>query len=122
MGCSAFHIQQIIFNQKLCYFQDEVRRLRIPAYEELSIENIWDTACTIKNFLKYIPKSWDQPRKVERKYFWEIICTLASDWVVELIQECERLRDSGKILRAGQFKTTYTMNSFWAKKFLEGEY
>ena len=102
-GCSAFHIQQIIFNQKLCYFQDEIRRLKIPPYEELSIENIWDTACTIKNFLKYIPKAWDQPRKCERKYFWEIICTLASDWVVELIQECDRLRGSGKILRAGQF-------------------
>jgi hypothetical protein len=53
----------------------------VPLLEELSVANTWDQAKTIKNFLSYIPEEWDTPKKVEREFYWQILATLANEWV-----------------------------------------
>jgi hypothetical protein len=54
-------------------------------WEELSVDNTWDVVCTIKNFFAYIPDEWNQPKKVERSFYWGILGTLANEYVLRLI-------------------------------------
>ena len=73
--------------------------MKVPAWPELSIERIFPLALLIKDFIDYIPDDWEYVRKVSRKYFFEIICTLARQWIAALIQDIRQKKYQAKVDR-----------------------
>ena len=65
--------------------KSEIKHYDVPKRAELSIDNNWAAACQIKDFIRYIPDSWVQAKKMERKFFWDICSTLAYEWVEALV-------------------------------------
>ena len=80
------------------FHQEQIVRLKIPYWPELSIEKIWVKALLVKDFLKYMPNDWTTSKKVQREFFYTILCTLAKDFVIKLIQECQEQRYENKMM------------------------
>ena len=97
--CTLSFLQAVFRGSKRVFMADKVIHLEIPQWNELSIANIWAKAILIKGFLDHMPDDWNTSRKVSRKYFYCILCTLAKDWVMQLIQECREKREENAQLR-----------------------
>lgn len=62
------------------------------------MEKLWPEAIKVPGFLDYIPDEWTGTR-VDRCYFWGILCTLATDYVTKLVEDCQDQRNENKRLR-----------------------
>ena len=45
-------------------------------------------AVDVPGFRDYIPEEWFDNVRVDREFFWDILCTLAYDFVDALIEDC----------------------------------
>jgi hypothetical protein len=81
----------------------------IPFLPELSIDNNWEMACQIKHFRMYIPDEWTTAKKCERRFFWNILSTLAHDWVVELVKQSHKLRIEARQNKQNQVRMNYVV-------------
>ena len=70
--------------------------LTVPAWPEFGIERTIAHACSVRHFVKHIPTEWDTARKVERDFYWGILCTLATDWVQKMMDDCRKQRDDAR--------------------------
>ena len=85
-------MQQILSNEKSFFWQRHVKHLRIPLWPELSVQRIWEQAVRLGNFRAYMPDEWNGNSKTERTFFWDILTTLAPEYVEELVKDCRRQR------------------------------
>ena len=92
------HIQKILCQQKKVLPLGKVVRLWVPHWPELAVEKIWPEAIKIPQFLDYCPDEWTGTR-VDRCYFWGILCTLATEYVTQLVDDCQAQRNENKRLR-----------------------
>ena len=121
-NCTLVFVQLIVNNKKKAFFKWQRKSRPVPFWEELSIDNMWDHARTIKDFLDYMPDEWNCPKKVERAYFWDVLTTLAYDWVDAVIKECEDLRAAAAARKKVVVKKTVAITHEWGKLFLQGSF
>ena len=79
-------MQQILSNQKRFLWQRQVKHLKVPLWPELSVQRIWQQAQHLENFGAHMPDEWNGNSKTERTFFWDVLCSLAPEYVEELIQ------------------------------------
>ena len=108
--------------QKLVFFVRDRKSILVPFWEELSVDKTWDNACTIKDFSKYMPDEWNCAKKVERKFFWDVLSTLSYEYVDQLIEECRELRNSARDKKMIKVKNTINITHDWATLFLAGSF
>ena len=96
-NCPLVFIQKIVNGKKLVIFKKNRKSYTVPYWEELSVDKQWDAACTVKDFLRHMPDEWDTAKKVERAFFWDVLSTLAYDYVDALVTECDYLREQAKL-------------------------
>ena len=95
--CSLAFLQAILANRKQFYQKNNIRNLRVPLWNELSLDNQWPQAIQLPGFVDHMPDDWigdgKGPRKRrERQYFWAILVTQAPQYVEELIKDCRQQR------------------------------
>ena len=91
-------MQSILRNEKRFFWKAQVRHLRVPLWQELSLSRIWPQAALLPDFLGYMPKEYSSTsKKTDRNFFWAVLITLANDFVEQLIIDCREQR-----LRAAQ--------------------
>ena len=67
----------ILEKKKLHLKQNEVIRLEIPAYQEISVKNLYDDAIRDPVLSKYLSSKEQLSNKLpEREFFFGILCTL----------------------------------------------
>jgi len=70
-------LRDILAEKKLHLKQNEVIRLEIPAYQEISVKNLYDDAMRDPVLSKYLPSKEQLSNKLpEREFFFGILCTL----------------------------------------------
>lgn len=70
-------MRDILSEKKLHLKQNEVIRLEIPAYQELSVKNLYDDAMKDAELSKYLPSKEQLSNKLpEREFFFGVMCTL----------------------------------------------
>ena len=67
-----------------------MRHLRIPIWPELAVSRIWPQAILLQNFRAHMPDDWTGNNKTERTFFWDVLVTLAPEYVEELVLDCRR--------------------------------
>ena len=92
--CSLLFMQQITRGEKLTIKLHQKPGLTIPAWQELSIRNVWPHACRIVTFRLYMPDEWTATKKTERKFFFNILTFLAPNFVQDLVREARRMRQN----------------------------
>ena len=64
----------------------QVKFIKVPIVPELSIATVWNDAIRIPGVLDHFPDEWEGARRVDRQYFWGVLCTLHIEYVQELIK------------------------------------
>ena len=76
-GTRLGFMRDILSENKLHLKQNEVIRLEIPAYEEISVKNLYPDAMADPVLSKYLPSKEQVSNKLpERDFFFGVLCTL----------------------------------------------
>ena len=98
-NCTLKFLQDILYGYKRHFKRTATKQLRIPMWNELSIDKMWELAVRIRDFLNFMPEDWTTSRKVERTFFWIILVTLAPEYVEQLINNCRAIRHENQVIR-----------------------
>ena len=86
-------IRDILADKKLHLKQNEVIRLEIPNYQELSVKNLYDDAMRDPVLSKYLPNKDQLSNKLpEREFFFGVMCTLRKQYMTDIIAEAQAKR------------------------------
>ena len=95
-GTKLSFMRDVLADKKLHLKQNEVIRLDIPAYQELSVKNLYEDAMKDPVLTKYLPTKEQLSNKLpEREFFFGILCTLRKQYMTDIIYDA-----SGKRFKA----------------------
>ena len=76
-GTKLSFMRDILSEQKLHLKQNEVNHMEVPAYQEISVKNLYDDAMRDLVLSKYLPTKEQLSNKLpEREFFFGVLCTL----------------------------------------------
>ena len=76
-GTKLSFMRDILSEKKLHLKQNEVIRLEIPAYQEISVKNLYDDAMKDPVLYKYLPTQEQLSNKLpEKEFFFGVLCSL----------------------------------------------
>ena len=92
-GTKLSFMRDVLADKKLHLKQNEVIRLDIPAYQELSVKNLYEDALKDPVLTKYLPTKEQLSNKLpEREFFFGILCTLRKQYIKDIIQGASKKR------------------------------
>ena len=81
-------LRDILADKKLHLKQNEVIRLEIPNYQELSVKNLYEDAMKDAELAKYLPNKDQLSNKLpEREFFFGVLCTMRKQYMHDVISE-----------------------------------
>ena len=66
--------------------------MQVPRYDELSVKKFWPLMQPDVKFMQYMPDPAKDGRLPEREYFWNVLHTVHSEYVMRLIQHANEPR------------------------------
>ena len=90
-------LKEIFINEKKLLRLNEVKRICVPLYDELSVIKLWPMLQRDIEFMKFFPEKMAKGRVPDREYFFNILNTLHSDYVSQLVKHAQQQRNSGAI-------------------------
>ena len=92
-GTKLSFLRDILSEKKLNLKQNEVIRLEIPAYQELSVKNLYEDAMKDAVLSKYLPTKEQLSGKLpEREFFFGVLCTLRKQYMQDIISDASKKR------------------------------
>jgi hypothetical protein len=92
-GTKLSFMRDVLADKKLHLKQNEVIRLDIPGYQELSVKNLYEDAMKDLVLTKYLPTKEQLSNKLpEREFFFGILCTLRKQYMKDIIQAASSKR------------------------------
>ena len=78
-------IKLVLVEKKQLLSLSEVKHVHIPKYEELSVKKLWPLMWPVENFMVYMPDPTPDGRLPDRQYFWNVLNTVNSGYVSQLV-------------------------------------
>ena len=78
-------IKLVLVEKKKLLSLSEVKHVHIPKYEELSVKKLWPLMWQVEDFMVYMPDPSPEGRLPDRKYFWNVLNTVNSAYVSQLV-------------------------------------
>lgn len=92
-GTKLSFMRDILSDKKLHLKQNEIFHLEVPAYQEISVKNLYDDAMADDLLSKYLPsKEQLSGRLPERDFFFGILCTLRNQYMKDIIADAHKKR------------------------------
>jgi len=92
-GTKLSFMRDILSETKLHLKQNEVIRLEIPQYQEISVKNLYDDAMRDPALAKYLPSKEQLSNKLpERDFFFGVLCTLKMQYMQDIIADANSNR------------------------------
>lgn len=92
-GTKLSFLRDILSEKKLHLKQNEVIRLEVPAYQEISVKNLYDDAMRDPVLSKYLPSKEQLSNKLpERDFFFGVMCTLKKQYMQDIIADAQSKR------------------------------
>ena len=95
-------LQEILGRDKWCLTSEQVVRFHFPALPETSIANLWHIIVGDPALRKYLPDHWDKPKKADRGFCVDLLCTFYPDYMKDLVADARRQREAQKEARIAQ--------------------
>jgi hypothetical protein len=73
----------------------KLRAINVPKFDELSVKNIFPMKAKDEKFMKYMPDRCPKGRLPDRRYFFNVLNTLYPESTQTIIENANRLRNSG---------------------------
>ena len=74
----------------------DIVKINIPAYEELSVKNLWSKFKDSSPLCDYIPEYSNPDDYLDRDFFYSVICSVYPHYISKITQDALRLRHSEK--------------------------
>ena len=68
-------LKEVLAEDKALLRLEQVSRINVPLYDELSVGNIWPMLKNDEKFMLYFPTKMAKGRVPEREYFFNILNT-----------------------------------------------
>ena len=92
-GTKLSFMRDVFADKKLHLKQNEVIRLDIPGYQELSVKNLYEDAMKDPVLTKYLPTKEQLSNKLpECEFFFGILCTLRKQYMKDIIHAASSKR------------------------------
>jgi hypothetical protein len=86
-------MRDILKDAKMALKQNEVVRMKIPNYQEISVKSLYPDALKDPDLAKYLPSQEQLSGKLpERDFFFGILCTLRRQYMSDIIEEAHKQR------------------------------
>ena len=110
-------IQAVLNNKKKVFLNQQVRRLHVPKWDEISIARILPMARMVPTFDEYFPDEWlSKPDKINRFFFWDVLASLDPDFVHSLLNDLQTQRNELEEQRRLQRQPTLVgVEDNWAR-------
>ena len=92
-GTKLSYLRDVLSDKKLHLKQNEVIRMKIPAYQELSVKNLYKDSMKDEVLSKYLPSTEQlSGRLPEKDFFYGVICTLRKQYMRDIIEAANKKR------------------------------
>jgi hypothetical protein len=92
-GTKVSFMRDILSEAKLYLRQNEVNRMEVPCYQEISVKNLYEDAMKDELLARYLPtKEQLSGRLPEREFFFGLLCTLRNQYMKDIIAEAQKVR------------------------------
>ena len=87
-------LRQVLTEEKELLPLSAVKLVTVPNYDELSVKNMWPHMRKIDEFMKFFPDNIPKGRLPAREYFFNIMNTINTEYVQQLIRHATEQRHS----------------------------
>ena len=92
-GTKIGFMRDILSEAKSFLRQNEINRMEVPCYQEISVKNLYEEAIKYQILAKYLPsKEQLSGRLPEREFFFGLLCTLRNQYMKDIIAEAQKVR------------------------------
>ena len=92
-GTKVSFMRDILSEVKLYLRQNEVNRMEVPCYQEISVKNLYEDAMKDELLARYLPtKEQLSGRLPEREFFFGLLCTLRNQYMKDIIADAQKVR------------------------------
>lgn len=74
-------LKEVLTNKKALLQLDEVKRVAVPLYDELSVIKLWPMMQSDQQFMRYFPSKLPKGRVPDRDYFFNVVNTFQTDYL-----------------------------------------
>ena len=74
-------LRQILMEEKELLPMNAVKSVNVPSYDELSVRNLWPSCQQSPELMRYFPDKLPTGRLPDKKYFFDVMNTLNSEYV-----------------------------------------
>ena len=114
-------LRDILADKKLHLKQNEVIRLEVPNYQELSVKNLYEDAMRDAVLAKYLPNRDQLSGKLpECEFFFGVLCTLRKQYMADIIAEAQAKRY--KIQDGDQPQDAIVVTEAWLQELQKHPY
>ena len=87
-------LKEVLAEDKALLRLDQVSRVNVPLYDELSVANIWPMMKIDEKFMMYFPTKMAKNRVPDREYMFNILNTFQQTYLQALIKYANDQRNS----------------------------
>ena len=73
-------LKEVLTEEKCLLKLDQVKRVNVPFYDELSVVNLWPMMQSDETFMRYFPSKMAKGRVPDREYFFNLLNTFQPDY------------------------------------------
>ena len=74
-------LKEVFTNHKSLLKLQEVSRIHVPLYDELSVVKLWPMMKRDEEFMRFFPTKMPKGRVPDREYFFNILNTFQSEYL-----------------------------------------
>ena len=105
-------LKEVFREEKHLLKLNEVKRVNVPLYDELSVLTFWPMVYKDQNLMRIFPSKLPKGRVPDREYFWNVLHTFQEDYVQQLIKHAHEQRNSPAI-QARAIETIEISDEWW---------
>ena len=71
---------------------DEVRFIRVPKYEELTVKTLYPQALEDERLKKFLPDDTSKTKPMDRQFFFNVLNSVYPEYVASVIKDTSKIR------------------------------
>ena len=87
-------LKLVFAGKKRLLEMNEVSRVNVPSYDELSVINLWPEVSQDHEFMMFMPDSFAKGKNADRKYFFNILNTVHPECCKNILKHANEQRMS----------------------------
>ena len=87
-------LKDVFTEKKKLLRLNEVKRVNVPLYDELSVTKIWPMMKSDELFMRHFPDKLAKGRVPDREYFFNVLYTLQTNYVDNILKHAIEQRNS----------------------------